>query len=138
MSFTINESPRLPGDPSHAQQTVAKISDKNDRFSAPIMREKVKPALFESPFRDLNDDLMPLILNHAGQGVFSLGQTCKYWNLTLRNFLNGNLNGKRIRREKMKSSFMNYTASRYLTKYASHIVIGVLFRRYLCRTTIRP
>ena len=86
MSFTINQSPRLLGDPAHAQKTVTKISDKNDRFSAPIMREKVKPALFQSPFRDVNEDVMPLILSHAGQGVFALGQTCKYFNLTLRDF----------------------------------------------------
>ena len=105
MSFTINESPRLLGDPAHAQQTVTKTSDKNDRFSAPIMREKVKPALFESPFRDLNDDVMTLILSHAGQGVFPLGQTCKYFNLTLGDFLHGNLNGRKIKREKNEIEF---------------------------------
>lgn len=105
MSLTTNASPRVLGDPVQAQQTVKKTSDKNDRFSAPIMREKVKPALFQSPFRDVNEDVMPLILSHAGQGVFALGQTCKYFNLTLRDFLNGNPNGRRIRREKNEIEF---------------------------------
>ena len=105
MSLTINASPRVLGDPVQAQQTVKKTSDKNDRFSAPIMREKVKPALFQSPFRDVNEDVMPLILSHAGQGVFALGQTCKYFNLTLCDFLNGNPNGRRIRREKNEIEF---------------------------------
>lgn len=75
--------------------------------NVPRMLER-KAAQESSAFHCLPEDVEPLILNHAGDAIFKLGLTCKYWNLRVRGHVNQDPQGKKTLRGVEEAAFFSF------------------------------
>jgi hypothetical protein len=105
MSVTHTKQTNLPNRAPLIQEPEAKKDGQNNHVTSPSMRGEYRSAQLKSRFWEVPDDIAPLILKHAGNGVFKLALTCKYWNLGVREFLKEEPEGKKFLREKYQAQF---------------------------------
>lgn len=84
---------------------LASKSDLNNPVVTPTMREKYRSSLYFSGFGNLPDEITQSILGQLGRSFYGVELTCKYFNLSVREFENAERQSRRARRQECESAF---------------------------------
>lgn len=81
------------------------VSAPRDLVIQPAMKQKYIANQSPIGFFELPEEVLPRIVEFAGEGAFRFGLTCKYFTLAVRDFLTENPKGKKFLRETYQASF---------------------------------